>query len=66
MLPPFPVVADISRYSEQNYNLRSFAERTAMNTPIQGSAADIIKIAMVNIFEKLREIDFRPDDPSGP
>lgn len=42
----------------KNYNLRSFAERTAMNTPIQGSAADIIKIAMVNIFEKLQSNRF--------
>lgn len=43
----------------RNYNLRSFAERTAMNTPIQGSAADIIKIAMVNIFEKMEKNKFR-------
>ncbi|MGI6225537.1 MAG: DNA polymerase I [Peptococcales bacterium] len=43
----------------KNYNLRSFAERTAMNTPIQGSAADIIKIAMVNIFEKMERHKFR-------
>jgi DNA polymerase-1 len=38
-----------------NFNIRSFAERTAMNTPIQGTAADIIKLAMVQIENKLRE-----------
>lgn len=42
----------------KNYNLRSFAERTAMNTPIQGSAADIIKIAMVRIHEKIGKNKF--------
>lgn len=38
-----------------NHNIRSFGERTAMNTPIQGSAADIIKLAMVKVDAQLRE-----------
>lgn len=41
-----------------NYNLRSFGERTAMNHPMQGSAADIIKIAMVEVDRRLREDGF--------
>lgn len=39
----------------RNYNIRSFGERTAMNTPIQGSAADIIKIAMVKVYTELKK-----------
>lgn len=37
-----------------NHNLRAFGERVARNMPIQGTAADIIKIAMINVFEKLK------------
>jgi DNA polymerase-1 len=36
-----------------NFNMRSFGERVAMNMPIQGSAADIIKIAMVKVYREL-------------
>lgn len=45
----------IPELSAKNYNVRSFGERIAMNTPIQGSAADIIKIAMVEIHKELRK-----------
>ena len=41
--------------TSRNFNIRSFAERTAMNTPIQGSAADIIKKAMIDMAERLKK-----------
>jgi DNA polymerase-1 len=43
----------IPEIQSQNFNVRSFGERVALNTPIQGSAADIIKLAMVRVHERL-------------
>nr|WP_240035244.1 DNA polymerase I [Neobacillus notoginsengisoli] len=49
----------IPEITSRNFNLRSFAERTAMNTPIQGSAADIIKKAMIDMDEALKSNGLR-------
>lgn len=43
----------------RNFQLRSFAERTAMNHPMQGSAADIIKIAMIQVAQRLHQEGLR-------
>lgn len=45
--------------TSRNFNIRGFAERTAMNTPIQGSAADIIKLAMVEFDKQVRDTSYR-------
>ncbi len=42
----------------RNHNLREFSKRAAINTPIQGSAADLIKIAMINVENRLTEGKF--------
>lgn len=44
----------IPELRERNFNIRAFGERTAANSPIQGSAADLIKIAMIRINDALR------------
>jgi len=51
----FGRVRPIPDINSKNFNLRGFAERTAVNTPLQGTAADLIKIAMIRIDAALRE-----------
>ncbi len=46
---------NIPELKASNKNLRAFGERVAMNSPIQGSAADVIKIAMINVSRALKE-----------
>jgi DNA polymerase I len=48
----------IPELRDRNFNIRAFGERTAANSPIQGSAADLIKIAMIRIDRMLREKGF--------
>jgi DNA polymerase-1 len=45
--------------NSRNANIRGFAERNAINAPIQGSAADMIKIAMINIADWLKSTDLK-------
>lgn len=49
----------IPELHSKNYNIRSFGERVALNTPIQGSAADIIKVSMINVFKELKEKNYK-------
>ncbi len=48
----------IPELRDRNFNIRAFGERTAANSPIQGSAADLIKIAMIRIRDRLRDERF--------
>lgn len=45
--------------NSRNFNVRNFAERTAINSPIQGSAADILKIAMISLDKALIDGNFK-------
>ncbi len=49
----------INEIHSSNYTVRSFGERAAMNMPLQGSSADIIKVAMINVKRKLEEGGFK-------
>jgi len=51
----FGRVRPIPDIHSKNFNLRGFAERTAVNTPLQGTAADLIKVAMIRIDAELRQ-----------
>ncbi len=55
----FGRVRPIPDIQSRNANMRGFAERTAVNTPLQGSAADMIKIAMIHIDRRLQEEGFQ-------
>lgn len=46
---------NIPELKSRNYNVRSFGERIALNTPIQGTAADIIKLAMIRVHDELEK-----------
>ena len=55
----FGRVRPIPDINSKNPNLRGFAERTAVNTPLQGTAADLIKLAMIRIDEEIRKRQLR-------
>ena len=45
---------DLPELKSSNFNLRAFGERVALNMPIQGTAADIMKLAMIAVWKRLR------------
>lgn len=49
----------INEIKSSNYNIRSFGERAAMNMPLQGSSADIIKVAMIGVHRRLTEGNYQ-------
>ena len=55
----------IPELRDRNFNIRAFGERTAANSPIQGSAADLIKVAMIRIHDALADAQARRDDAAA-
>ena len=49
----------INELQSSNFNVRAFGERAAMNMPLQGSSADIIKIAMIHVADKLQKGNYK-------
>ena len=49
----------INELKSSNHNVRAFGERAAMNMPLQGSSADIIKVAMINVADKLKAGNYK-------
>jgi len=55
----FGRIRPVPEITSTQFNLKSFAERTALNTPLQGTAADLIKLAMIDIARQLAERKFK-------
>ncbi|MFP4661440.1 MAG: DNA polymerase I [Halanaerobiales bacterium] len=55
----FNRVRYIPEINSRNFHRRNFARRAAINTPIQGSAADIMKKAMINVYDKFKQVDLQ-------
>ena len=49
----------INELKSSNFNVRSFGERAAMNMPLQGSSADIIKLAMIGVAKRLKQDGYK-------
>lgn len=52
-------IRKIPEMNSSNYNTRQFGERIARNMPLQGTASDIIKIAMINIINKIEKLNLK-------
>ena len=50
---------ELPEIRSSNFNMRSFGERVALNMPIQGTAADIMKLAMLRVYDRLRRENLR-------